>query len=83
MSSGLPVVAPRLPRIAHLVGDNEQGVLYDPVDPRTLDAALVRLTDEALRARLGRSARDRAVAQYSWRAHCEQVDARLHILTQR
>jgi glycosyltransferase involved in cell wall biosynthesis len=83
MSSGLPVVAPRLPRIAHLVGDNEQGVLYDPVDPRTLDAALVRLTDDALRARLGRSARDRAVAQYSWRAHCEQVDARLQSLTRR
>lgn len=81
MSSGLPVVAPSLPRIAHLVGDNEQGVLYDPADPRTLDAALVRLTDDALRARLGRSARARAVAHYSWRAHCEQVDARLQILT--
>ena len=83
MSSGLPVVAPRLPRIAHLVGDNEQGVLYDPADPRTLDAALVQLTDDALRARLGRSARERAVAQYSWRAHCEHIDARLQSLIRR
>jgi glycosyltransferase involved in cell wall biosynthesis len=83
MSSGLPVVAPRLPRIAHLVGDDEQGVLYDPIDPRTLDAALVRLTDAALRARLGASARQRAVAHYSWSAHCEQIDARLQALIRR
>lgn len=83
MSSGLPVVAPRLPRIAQLVGDDEEGVLYDPADPRTLDAALVRLTDAALRARLGGSARQRAVAQYSWRAHCEQIDGRLQTLIRR
>lgn len=83
MSSGLPVVAPRLPRIAHLVGDNQQGVLYDPVDPRTLDAALVRLTDAALRARLGAAARQRAVAQYSWSAHCQQVETRLQALIRR
>ena len=80
MSSGLPVVAPRLPRIAHLVGDNEEGLLYDPADPRTLDAALVRLTDDTLRDRLGRAARIRAVAQYSWRAHCVALDARLRAL---
>lgn len=80
MSSGLPVVAPRLPRIAHLVGDEAEGLLYDPADPRTLDAALVRLTDAALRARLGAAARTRAVAQYSWRAHCAAIDARLRTL---
>lgn len=83
MSSGLPVVAPRLPRIAQLVADGEQGVLYDPADPRTLDAALVRLTDAALRARLGGAARQRAVAQYSWSAHCEQIDVRLQSLIRR
>ncbi|MDA1305974.1 MAG: glycosyltransferase [Acidobacteria bacterium] len=81
MSSGLPVVAPRLPRIAHLVGDESEGLLYDPMDPRTLDAALVRLTDATLRARLGQAARTRAVAQYSWRAHCADIDARLRTLT--
>lgn len=82
MSAGLPVVAPRLPRIAHLVGDNQEGLLYDPADPRTLDAALVRLTDHTLRTRLGRAARIRAVAQYSWRAHCVALDARLQMLVQ-
>lgn len=80
MSAGLPVVAPRLPRIAQLVGDEQQGLLYDPTDPRELDRALVRLTDAALRSRLGRSARERAVAQYSWRAHCAAIDERLRDL---
>lgn len=83
MSSGLPVVAPRLPRIAQLVGDGQEGLLYDPADPRTLDQALVRLTDAALRARLGGAARRRAVADYSWRAHCAAIDARLRTLTRR
>ncbi len=80
MSSGLPVVAPALPRIAHLVEHGQEGLLYDPADPRTLDAALVQLTDPALRRRLGDAARARAVAQYSWRAHCQALDARLRAL---
>jgi glycosyltransferase involved in cell wall biosynthesis len=80
MSAGLPVVAPRLPRIAHLVEDGAEGLLYDPEDPRTLDAALVRLTDDSLRARLGGHARARAVAHYSWRAHCAALDRRLRAL---
>jgi starch synthase len=80
MSAGLPVVAPRLPRIAQLVGDNSEGLLYDPADPRTLDAVLVRLTDAALRARLGQAARRRAVAEYSWGAHCAAIDVRLRAL---
>jgi len=80
MSAGLPVVAPRLPRIAGLVGDGVEGLLYDPAEPRTLDDALVRLTDQELRQRLGRAARGRAVAQYSWRAHCALLDTRLRAL---
>lgn len=80
MSAGLPVVAPRLPRIARLVEDGDEGLLYDSDDPRTLDAALVRLTDASLRARLGANARARAVADYSWRAHCAALDRRLRTL---
>jgi len=77
MSSGLPVVAPHLPRIASLVADGQEGLLYDPEDPRTLDATLVRLTDQSLRTRLGQAARVRAVAEYSWHAHCVALDRRL------
>ena len=80
MSAGLPVVAPRLPRMATLIADGREGLLYDAADPRTLDAALVKLTDESLRARLGQAARARAVAEYSWRAHCAALDARMRAL---
>ena len=80
MSAGLPVVAPSLPRVANLISDGGEGLLYDPADPRTLDAALVRLTDRSLRERLGHAARTRAVADYSWRAHCAMLDERLRAL---
>lgn len=80
MSTGLPVVAPRLPRIAKLVGDGTEGLLYDPANPRTLDEMLVRLTDRSLREQLGNAGRARAVAQYSWRAHCALIDERLRAL---
>jgi glycosyltransferase involved in cell wall biosynthesis len=82
MASGLPVVAPRLPRLAHLIADGQEGLLYDPADPRTLDAMLVQLTDRALRQRLGKAARARAVAEYSWQAHCVALDRRLRTLIQ-
>jgi glycosyltransferase involved in cell wall biosynthesis len=80
MASGLPVVAPRLPRIASLISDGEEGLLYDPANPRTLDATLVRLTDRSLRERLGHAARTRVVARYTWQAHCAALDERLRAL---
>lgn len=83
MASGLPVVAPRLPRIAELVEDGREGLLYDPTDPRRLDDALVQLTDAALRRRLGDAARSRAVTEFSWQAHCAAIDARIRPLVGR
>jgi glycosyltransferase involved in cell wall biosynthesis len=49
-------------------------VLYDPKDPRGLASALERLTDVALRTKLGRAARERAVERFSWRSHCQALD---------
>jgi len=74
MASGLPVVAPRIPRLAHVVRDCREGVLYDPADPGGLAAALERLTDGTLRHELGAAARTRAVAEFSWRSHCLLLD---------
>jgi len=74
MASGLPVVAPRIPRLARLVEDGSEGRLYDAADPDALAATLLALhRDPAVRARLGAAARARAVATYSWRAHCERL----------
>jgi alpha-maltose-1-phosphate synthase len=73
MAAGLPVVAPAVDRLPSLVGHEREGLLYDPARPGALAGALERLTDPALRARLGAAARERAVREYSWQAHCEAL----------
>jgi glycosyltransferase involved in cell wall biosynthesis len=73
MAAGLPVVAPAIDRIATLVAHEREGILYEPSGD-ALPEALGRLAgDAALRARLGGAARARAVREYSWRAHCEEL----------
>jgi glycosyltransferase involved in cell wall biosynthesis len=79
MAAGLPVVAPAVDRIPSLVEDGAEGVLYRPADGGSHGAALadalVKLTEPAVRARLGAAARARAVRDYSWAAHCRALDA--------
>lgn len=75
MATGLPVVAPSLDRLRQIVRTGEDGLLYDPDAPAALADALVALADEpALRAAMGRSARARAVAHFSWATHCARLD---------
>jgi glycosyltransferase involved in cell wall biosynthesis len=74
MASGLPVVAPGLPRLRAILGDGEAGVLYDGAAPDALAAALGTLADPDRRRRLGAAARSRAERQYSWAAHCRALD---------
>lgn len=73
MSTGLPVVAPRVDRIPSLVEHAHEGLLYDPAAPDALAETLERLADPDVRRSLGRAARERAVREYSWRAHCEAL----------
>lgn len=75
MASGLPVVAPAVDRIPRLVAHEREGLLYDPHAPGALADALEALCDAALRQRLGAAARERAVRDYSWSAHCAALDA--------
>jgi glycosyltransferase involved in cell wall biosynthesis len=78
MAAGLPVVAPGVARIPRLVGDRREGLLYDPADGNALAAALEKLAADAqLRARLGAAARERALREYSWEAHCRALDERM------
>ena len=75
MAAGLPVVAPAADRIPRLVEGGVEGLLYQPGAPVSgLADALERLTDGTLRTRLGTAARQRAVRDYSWRAHCDALD---------
>jgi glycosyltransferase involved in cell wall biosynthesis len=80
MASGLPIVAPAIDRLALLVGHGREGLLYDAAHPDGLTDALATLREPELRARLGAAARERAVAEYSWTAHCARLDAALRRL---
>jgi glycosyltransferase involved in cell wall biosynthesis len=75
MAAGLPVVAPAGGRMSRLVGHDREGFLYEPATPPALADALARLVDPDHRYPLGRAARDRAVREYSWQAHCRALEA--------
>lgn len=77
MATGLPVVAPAVGRIPSLVRHDVEGQLYSPAGPLALADALTRLTDPAIRMRMGRAARARAEAEFSWPAHCVRLEAAL------
>jgi glycosyltransferase involved in cell wall biosynthesis len=79
MAAGLPLVAPAVDRIPSLVADGREGLLYEPLPgsgghAEALAGTLVTLKDSALRARLGAAARERAVRDYSWAAHCKALE---------
>jgi glycosyltransferase involved in cell wall biosynthesis len=74
MASGLPVVAPAVDRIPALVAHEREGLLYHPARSPALADALVRLGDAGLRRQFGAAARERAVREYSWAAHCAALE---------
>jgi glycosyltransferase involved in cell wall biosynthesis len=80
MASGLPVVAPAVDRIPSLVSSGREGMLYD-LPPggdghaEALAETLLRLSDPSVRAPLGAAARERAVRDYSWAAHCRALES--------
>jgi glycosyltransferase involved in cell wall biosynthesis len=68
MSAGRPVIAPRLPTLAELITDGQNGVLFDPQEENGLAAALARACDiEASKLhRMGEAAFNTAMS-YDWR----------------
>jgi glycosyltransferase involved in cell wall biosynthesis len=83
MAAGLPVVAPSVDRLPGLVEHDREGILYDPRVPGGLVSAIERLSNAALRHRLSGAARERAVRDYSWTAHCEKLAAAIAEAAQR
>jgi glycosyltransferase involved in cell wall biosynthesis len=67
MAAGLPVVGYAAGNLPHLARDGEEGLVVPPGDIPALTAALRRLADdEALRARLGAAAAQRASTFPTW-----------------
>jgi glycosyltransferase involved in cell wall biosynthesis len=83
MASGLPVVAPRIPRLATLVAHGREGLLYDDRPNALADTLLALCHDTSQRRTMGEAARVRAVRDFSWAAHCERLDGALRRLLER
>jgi glycosyltransferase involved in cell wall biosynthesis len=75
MATGIPTVTISRFPLSEIVRDGCEGLHVPEGDAPALAAAIERLADDpALRERLGRSARERAVARFSWAKHCEQLE---------
>jgi glycosyltransferase involved in cell wall biosynthesis len=74
MAAGRAIVASRLGPIGRLIEDGETGVLFPPGDGEAFDRAVAELArDPAARGRLGRKARERAEANYTWTANARRA----------
>jgi glycosyltransferase involved in cell wall biosynthesis len=76
MAAGLPIVASRVGEVSAYIEHGRSGLLVSPGDPGALArAALILLEDQALRARLGQGARERATTDYLWDVLAAQAEA--------
>jgi glycosyltransferase involved in cell wall biosynthesis len=67
MAAGLPIIAGRVGQVAEYLEDGVSGLLTPPADPAALArAVLALLADAPMRARLGRSARERVTRTFGW-----------------
>jgi glycosyltransferase involved in cell wall biosynthesis len=75
MASGLPTVTIPLPPLTDIVREGLEGIHVREASPEDLARGLGALaSDRELLARMGKSARERVVARYSWARHCEQLE---------
>lgn len=74
MAAGRPVVASAVGGLRDLVVDGETGLLVPPGDVAALRRALERLLGDAdLRVRLGRAARERVLAEFTWKGYAAHI----------
>jgi succinoglycan biosynthesis protein ExoA len=84
MGAGLPIVATRVGGATDLIEHGRHGLLIAAEDEGALAEALLELTeDPGLRERLGRAARDRAVAEFSVDAVVRRYEREYHALARR
>jgi len=69
-----PVVSTRIGAEGQAFVDGEEILLTGEVDQAFVDATLRLLADPALGERLGRAARERVLAEYSWQAQARKME---------
>ncbi len=73
-SNARPVVSTRIGAEGQAFVNGEEILLTDEVDQAFVEATLRLLADADLRERLGRAARQKVLAQYSWRAQVGKME---------
>jgi len=73
MAAGRAIVCSDLPVLREVLEHERTALLAAPEDIAAWAAAVARLADPALRARLGRAARERAVREFSWRYRAKRI----------
>jgi glycosyltransferase involved in cell wall biosynthesis len=74
MAAGCTVLAPWLPPIVSIIGQDDGGVLFPPLDEHGLTRALDDvLADQPKRIALGARAREKALSRYVWKQHAETI----------
>ena len=73
LAAGLPLVASAVGGLADVVEDGVNGLVVPPSDPGALAAALVRVADDGVRARL-RAGAVAAAGRWSWDSYAAAVE---------
>jgi len=74
MAMGKAIVASNLEQLGEVIEDGKTGLHCEPGNPTDLtEKVLMLVTDEGLRARLGRDARFAAVQKYTWRHNVDRI----------
>ena len=82
MAMGMPVVTLDVPPLRAIIRPEQEGLLYEEGDVAAMARAITSLLEDRDRARaMGRAARERVVAHYSWQLHCEALDRILKEMT--
>ena len=66
MYSGLPIVTTDTCGMRDVIQNEQNGLLVPMRSPESIEAALLRLTDQQLRQKLGQNAKATALARYTW-----------------
>jgi len=67
MAAGLPVVASNFPLWANLIEENNCGICVDPLDPKAVGKACMRLiTDRKVAQKMGENGRKAVEQQFNW-----------------
>jgi glycosyltransferase involved in cell wall biosynthesis len=83
MAAGLPVVGYGAGNLPHLARDGEEGLVVPPGDVAALTEAVRRIVqDEALRARLGAAAAQRAMTFPTWEETAARLFGELRAVTE-